>query len=420
MNILDLIVVFQILQIPSKRIEGCQKLAAMLKVKQVFIFVKDLEVDAFLPVIGTNQTLRNGLLWQQFFLQCETAGEASDILPVDDQELMVFAIADANKLCLLAFTGGSPDASSIILLKQLLPLLVGKLVDERIVISANGHAQAAREAVKKAQELNAALDKTHFQLKSAITTAEHEISQRIVAEAKLIEADRHKNNFLATLAHELRNPLSAISMAVELQEIMNSVPSGAAGDAHKTIKRQTIHLINLVNDLLDVSRLSQGQVSLRWGPVRIGDVIDAALEMTKQSIHRHNHTLQVDVEDPDLILTGDEARLAQIVCNLLENSAKYTPKNGRLHIDVKSDKDEVVISVSDNGIGITENAHEHLFSMFSQADKVDGRVAEGLGLGLSLVKKFVELHGGQVAVYSGGQGMGSVFTIRLPIKQILA
>lgn len=416
MNILDLIAVFQRIQVPSDRLEACKKLAGMLMVEQVLIFVKDVEIETFLPAVGTNQTLRKGLLWQEFLSTCEATGQATGALPVGDEELMIFAIADVNKLCILAFVDGIPEASTLVMLKHVLSLIASKLVDERIVITAIGHAQAAREAVKKAQELTASLDKNHYKLKNAMAIAEREIAQRIVAEAKLIDADRHKNNFLATLAHELRNPLSAISMAVEVQEMLNSTPSGAASDAQKTIKRQTNLLINLVNDLLDVSRVSQGKVCLRLKPVRIGDVIDTALEMTRQIIDNHCHSLHVNVENPDLMLIGDEARLAQIVCNLLENAAKYTPKNGQLNIDVKCDQHEVIISVKDNGIGITEKAHGHLFEMFSQADKVDGRVAEGLGLGLSLVKKFVELHHGQIAVYSEGNGLGSLFTIRLPTQ----
>jgi signal transduction histidine kinase len=416
MNISDLIAVFHTIQTPLKRIEGCDKLAAMLNVGQVLVFVKDLEVDVFLPAIGTNQTLRKGLIWQQFLKKCETDGQASQNLPVDDQELAVFAIADINKLCILAFADGVPDTASLVLLKQLLPLLAGKLVDERIVITANGHARAAREAVKNAQELNAALDKTHYQLKNAIATAEREISQRVIAEAKLIEADRHKNNFLATLAHELRNPLSAISMAIELQEMLDNNLASAAADAHRTIKRQTTHLINLVNDLLDISRVSQGKVSLKMTTVRIGDVIGAALEMTRQCIKDHAHVLHVSVEDPGLTIMADEARLAQIVCNLIDNAAKYTPRAGELAVSVTSDGDAVLIKVKDNGIGITEEARKNLFKIFSQADKVDGRVSEGLGLGLALVKEFVELHHGQISVHSEGQGKGSLFTVRLPAK----
>ncbi|MES2824820.1 MAG: HAMP domain-containing sensor histidine kinase [Pseudomonadota bacterium] len=421
MNIFDLIEVFQNIQTPSKRTEASQTLADMLNVQQVLVFVKDVEVEVFLPAIGTNQTLPKGFLWQKFLLECERSGQASNVLPIDEgKELTALGIADIDKRCILVFVDGEPDVSALNMMKHLLPFLAGKLIDERVVITANGHAQAAREAVGKAQELNAALNRKHYELKSAIATAEREISQRIIAENKLIEADRYKNNFLATLAHELRNPLGAITLAVELQEMLNNVAPGAATQAQQTIKRQTNHLTKLVNDLLDISGVAQGKISLRFQPVRIGDVIDAALEMTRAIIDSHNHMLQVSVAEPDLILVADEARLAQIVCNLLENAAKYTPKNGKLGIDVQNDQHEVIIKVSDNGIGITEEAYEQLFTMFSQADKVEGRVSEGLGLGLSLVKKFVELHHGQISVYSEGNKLGSVFSIHLPIHHEVA
>ncbi len=417
MNPSDLIAVFQRLQIPLRRAEAAQKLAEMVDVMHVLLFVKDIEVDAFLPAIGMPQTLPNGVLWQKFLLACAAGEQSSRVLPAPGEncDLPSFAIVDADKLCILVFVGRLPNKPSLEMIEQLLPLLAGKLTDERVVVAANGHAQAAREATKKAQEFNAALDKKQYQLKEAIYVAEKELAQRRIAENKLLEADRYKNNFLATLAHELRNPLGAISMAVELQDMLNFTPAGAAADAHNTIKRQTTHLINLVNDLLDVARVSQGKITLKYLPVRTGDFIDGALEMTRAIIVSHNHKLDINVADPDLMVMGDETRLAQIVGNLLENAAKYTPKNGEIKLDVANEHHDLVITISDNGIGISTHAREHLFAMFSQSERVDGRVAEGLGLGLTLVKSFVELHGGQISVASEGAGLGSKFTVRIPV-----
>lgn len=413
----QLLASFQRLQNLQSRSDAAAALATSAGAERVLLFVNDLEVKAFLPAVGMPQTLPDAAAWQKFLQECAQAGQASGVLtsPGKNASLPSFGIADADRLCILVFMGATPDAARTDEIRQLLPLLAGKLIDERVAVWATGHALAAREATRQAQELNAALEKIRFQLKESVAVAQQELAQRRLAENKLMEADRHKNNFLATLAHELRNPLGAISIAVELQEMLErGTLSGPAADARKTIKRQTALLTHMVNDLLDVSRVSQGKVALKREQVAIGDCVEAACDLVRSLMDTHQHALQVNLADPAFRICADFTRMTQIIGNLLENSAKYTPKGGRIVLDVKVDQDQLTIAVTDNGIGFRQEAHDHLFTIFSQSDRVEGRVADGLGIGLSLVKQFVELHGGEVFAASVGPGCGSVFTVRMP------
>ena len=233
-------------------------------------------------------------------------------------------------------------------------------------------------------------------------------------ERELRDVDRRKDEFLAILAHELRNPLGPIRSAVELLRHLDPYAPPAQENARQMIIRQTDHMVRLVEDLLDVSRISQGKIAVRKETLHLNKVVTAAIETADPAIQRGRHTLSVSLPEHDLCVEGDEVRLAQAVSNLLNNAAKFTPPGGRIGISVREDGGQAVVCVSDNGIGIDPKDADQIFSMFAQGRHTAERVQDGLGIGLSLVRTLVDLHGGTVSARSEGAGKGSTFEIRLP------
>ncbi len=237
-------------------------------------------------------------------------------------------------------------------------------------------------------------------------------------EAALQLADQRKNEFLAMLAHELRNPMAAISTALQLM-----TPHEAQSNARnrEMAKRQVQNLSRLVDDLLDVSRITRGMVELRKRPVSLETVIRGAVSAAEPALRARQHQLAVVVEPGDYGLEADATRLEQIVSNLLSNAAKYTEPGGRITVRLSSEETEgsraAVLRVSDTGRGVPPHMVDKIFDLFVQVEQGLDRAMGGLGLGLTLVRQLSELHGGQVSVYSAGVGQGSEFTVRLPLPQ---
>jgi PAS domain S-box-containing protein len=242
-----------------------------------------------------------------------------------------------------------------------------------------------------------------------------DISARKEMEALLRAADANKNQFLATLAHELRNPLSPIRNAAALLGVTGQNSAERQSHAREVIMRQVDHLAHLVDDLLDVARISEGKIVLRREEVKLGAVIEQAIETAGPLIAARGHHLEVEQPDCQVWVAGDPVRLAQSVGNLLHNAAKFTPKGGRIRLVLALDGEQVRISVIDNGIGIAEDNLPRIFGMFAQAAVPPDRAPEGLGIGLSLVSRLLEMHGGQLRAESPGIGMGSTFIVELPV-----
>jgi PAS domain S-box-containing protein len=244
-----------------------------------------------------------------------------------------------------------------------------------------------------------------------------DIDDLIHAQEALQEADRRKDEFLAMLGHELRNPLAPIRTAVQ---VMNRVVDPADPKqlwAREVIGRQVEHLVRLVDDLLDVSRIVQGKLTLNKVPVEVATVIEQAIETTQPLIEARHHAFTVVLPDEPIRVEGDSLRLAQVVANLLANAAKYTPEGGRIWLTVTCGHGEAVIAVRDTGEGIAGTLLPRLFEVFTQAERTLDRAQGGLGLGLTIVRNIVELHGGRVEAYSEGVGKGSEFVVRLPIHE---
>ncbi len=240
---------------------------------------------------------------------------------------------------------------------------------------------------------------------------ERELRKRIEA---LDAADRQKDEFLAMLAHELRNPLAPMRNALHLLKMPHADPP-MVQHARAIMDRQLSHLVRLVDDLLDVSRIVRGKVELRRELVDLRGVVQRAVETAQPSLDAHGHRLQADLPDEPVWVHADVVRLAQAIANLLTNAAKYTDPAGRVSLLVGVQDDRAVVTVRDTGVGIPPDMLPRVFDLFVQGDRSLERSQGGLGIGLTLVERLVELHDGRVSAYSAGQGQGSEFTVRLPL-----
>lgn len=241
-----------------------------------------------------------------------------------------------------------------------------------------------------------------------------DITERKLAEERLAESNRRKDEFLAMLAHELRNPLAPIRNSVEVlqgPEITDTIRS----KCHDMISRQVTHMARLLDDLLDMSRITRGTLELRKERFHFGDVIRHAVETIEPIMGSKGQHLTVDVRENPLI-DADAARLAQVFCNLLHNAAKYTPADGSIDLVAAAESEDIIVTVRDTGMGVPADMLPKIFEAFVQVDRPLDRLGGGLGIGLTLAQRLVEMHGGAVEAASGGPGAGSAFTVRLPAR----
>lgn len=247
---------------------------------------------------------------------------------------------------------------------------------------------------------------------------QYQIRDQLIEQQKtdeaLRQADKRKDEFLAMLAHELRNPLAAIRTGVE---VAARVPGDAqrGGRMVEMIDRQSRILVKLIDELMDVSRISTGKVALHMAKLDLRAVLESGLESGQTSFDVSRHDVRLDLPAGPVWVMGDAARLSQVVGNLLNNACKYTPDGGTIVVALTEEESEAVVRVADNGVGIAPNLLEEVFEMFTQVDRTLDRARGGLGLGLSLVRRLTELHGGTVIAESRGIGQGSTFTVRLPV-----
>jgi signal transduction histidine kinase/CheY-like chemotaxis protein len=274
-------------------------------------------------------------------------------------------------------------------------VLLERPVHIRSMVSA---VQAALRARLRQYELRNQLDQTH--------AANQELQQQA----------RAKDDFLATLSHELRNPLSALTTAAHLLD-RGSLDAKADVMAKQIVKRQTGLMSRLLDDLLDVSRITRGKLEIRTSPIEVSSIIESAIETVQPLLNRKGHAFSVSLPDRDVIIEADAVRLAQVLANLLTNAAKYTEPQGRVELAVERQADAVEFRVRDNGIGIPPESRGEIFKMFAQLSPAIDRSEGGLGIGLALAKGLVDLHGGTIDVRSDGYGHGSEFIVRIPIAE---
>ncbi len=240
-----------------------------------------------------------------------------------------------------------------------------------------------------------------------------DITERKQMEAALREADRAKDEFLATLSHELRNPLAPLRNSLHL--LRQAGAGGRLEPIHEMMERQVNHLVRLVDDLMETSRIARGSFELRREPIELQAVLRNALETSEPLIAAAQHRLSVSLPGAPIVLEADPVRLAQVFANLLNNAARYTPPGGAVSVAARREGGEAVVEVSDTGEGIDPAELPRLFEMFSQGERTSRRSQGGLGIGLALVRRLLEMHGGNVRAESAGRDRGSRFTVRLPL-----
>ncbi len=231
---------------------------------------------------------------------------------------------------------------------------------------------------------------------------------------QLHDADRHKNEFLAMLGHELRNPLTPIRNAAELLRRVGPDPE-RLNWAQGVIERQVKHLARLVDDLLDVSRITRGKIELKQEPLEVSEAIRTAVEISKPLLESRGHSFTISAPAGPLWIKADPGRIAQVLGNLLNNAARYTPEGGTISLTAVQEDNDVVFRVLDDGTGISSDMLSNIFDLFAQGERPPNSHHDGLGVGLTLVRHLVDLHGGSVKVFSAGPNKGSEFVVRLPL-----
>jgi signal transduction histidine kinase len=333
---------------------------------------------------------------------------------------------------LTGYQVGAVDYVSIPVVPEILRSKVAVLVElylkrrelrelNRTLAQANERLAAANttlqaEKTRELETLNRVLQRANTELEQANRTLQSEVAERARVEQALKEADRHKDEFLAMLAHELRNPLAPILNAVQLIR-KKPLADPQLLWSRDVIERQLAHLTRLVDDLLDVSRITRGKINLAREPVEVASLIARAVETVQPLIVERGHQFTLDVPKEPIRVFGDPLRLTQALGNVLGNAAKYTEKSGRINLAVAQSQGVVEIRVRDTGIGIPTPLLPMIFDMFTQLNHQTGRLQGGLGIGLALVRKLLEMHGGTVTAASDGDGQGSEFLITLPVMQ---
>ena len=393
---LDLVVA---LFAPGDRAPRARSLAAHVGVEDVVVLVWDAEVGAAVPAPGFPQTLRGGPAWRAFAAQAaRTQRLAANVdLPLGAERAALALSSDGLVLVLLgdAARASSADLDVVV---RMLPALAQTIRAERRALLAEAHAVDAADAAERARTLASALEGAR--------------AESAKLNAELREEHRRKDDFLAMLAHELRNPLAPLTTSIGL--LRRHATDGPTAERHLGImSRQVAQLSRLVEDLLDVSRVSLGRIQLRRARCSLVDVVQDAVEINRPLLDARRHRLHVDVATTTS-LDVDATRLTQVFANLVHNAAKYTDAGGHIVVASREELGDVVVQVADDGIGMSADVVPRVFDLFAQAPVALDRAQGGLGIGLTLVRALVELHGGSVSAQSPGIGRGSTFTVRLP------
>ena len=282
-----------------------------------------------------------------------------------------------------------------------------------------GHPDSARFRERDARLVEGVAAQAAIAIDNArlYESAQAQLATRERAEASLRDSDRRKDEFLATLAHELRNPLAPVRTAAHLLAQAAHDPARVAW-ASEVIQRQVGHMGRLLEDLMDVARITRGRLTLQPQDVSLGDIVRSALESVQDAIDARGHVLEVDMPAPDAPVRLDPVRMSQVLSNLLANAAKYTDRGGRITLSARIEGSDAVLRVADTGIGLEPDRIDSIFDMFSQREEALSRAEGGLGIGLALVRGLVELHGGRVQASSEGPGKGSAFTVRVPAGHV--
>ena len=388
----------------AERRGAAAALAARTGAEALFLFVEDEDVDALLPAPGVPQTIAGGPEWRAFLKEARAPGLHRGIVAYPSPTRRVAAIACSGSGVALVFVGAECDPVGVETVCVMLPLVGSTLRAEHAVAVANGELDVAREDARHAGALAKALDTARADL-------ERQAKSLVEARGRAEEATRAKDEFLAMLGHELRNPLAPMMTALQLVRI-----KGNASREHEVLERQVTQLMRLVDDLLDVSRIARGKVELRKEHFELATVAARAVEIASPLLERKRQSLTVDVAPEGMPVEGDSDRLAQVFSNLLTNAAKYSDANTRVTFTAERKDDTAIVRVKDEGIGIEPHMLDAVFETFTQQTQSTDRSEGGLGLGLAIVRNLVTLHGGTVVALSEGRGKGSEFVVTLPLS----
>jgi len=270
------------------------------------------------------------------------------------------------------------------------------------------------EKARELEALNDSLRMANNELENRNAQLQSEVAERVRVEKRLVEQDRRKDEFLATLAHELRNPLASVSNGINAFKLAY----GAPGTLHEVMARQVALLVRLIDDLLDVARIRRGKLTLKESRTTLYAVVESAIETITPLLMNGSHELSVERKTADVVLYVDHERLSQVFSNLINNAAKYSDPGAPITMVLDRADADVEIGVIDRGIGLSSDQQEWIFDLFAQVDTTLERARGGLGIGLTLSRNIVEMHGGQLRVESGGLGQGSCFTVRLPVPDL--
>jgi signal transduction histidine kinase/CheY-like chemotaxis protein len=381
---------------PATRREATHALAQALGARELLLFVQDPELGAFLPAPGQPQTLPHGRQLQAWLRTC---GDMPACAELDLGGTNVWATATLTGGCAFVLLAARacefPHELAVAM-----PVLAAALRAQQMLRLEVAAAADAREIAARAHELARALD--------AARAAAADSNRQLQAE------HAQKDQFLAMLAHELRNPLAPMTSAVEILRRIAAPGDDRVTRQVNVIGRQLQQLTHLVDDLLDVSRVSRGLIELRRETLPLNDVLAAAMDSSRPLIESRQHTLLAGHIAADVLVEADAVRLTQVFANLLNNSAKYTPPGGIIRLNAALHEDEVEVRITDNGAGIPRDMLASIFDLFTQVPGSLDRAPGGLGIGLTLVRTLVQLHGGQVHAESDGPGAGSTFAVTLP------
>ena len=388
------------LAVAEGRSKAAVAVAAALGCDSLALFVRDASLGGvLLPAPGMPKTFAGGPQWRALLAACASPGRHQALvdLPVGSEQPAT-AVSDVGVVAILL--GGAPDESGLKVLGAELPLLGALLQTEQAMKIGAAEATEARDAASRAHTLARALDTSR--------AASARLNQQLRREHE------RKDEFLAMLAHELRNPLAPLVNSIEiLRRVELSAP--LAQRQIDVMQRQLGQLTHLVNDLLDVSRVSRGLIELRREVLPLSQVIEVAVDAVRPALEARKHRLLILGGEAPLYVNGDRVRLTQVFANLLQNAVKYTDPGGALTISLTPDGARVSVMVRDSGVGIPSDMLSRVFDLFTQVPVGLDRAQGGLGIGLTLVRTLVELHGGHVSAHSVGLGQGSTFTVSLPL-----
>ena len=390
-------------------------LAAHLQAVAFVALVEDADVGALVPAVGFPQTLPGGPAWRTFLSSLTSPGLHHGTVTYPTRDIPVPAMAWSASQSVMIFIGPDCDVPMVRSLETVIPLLSSILRAEQAAFSAAGELRVAQDHARQAEALAAALDTARADGEDALQQLARQTRALAAAHARAEDAVRAKDEFLAMLGHELRNPLSPILTALQLMRM-----NGQASWEQEVIERQVSNLKNLVDDLLDVARITGGKIDLRRERIELSAVATRAIELASPLLERKQQTLVVDIPAQGLLIDGDPFRLAQVFANLLTNAAKYSDAGSRVEFAASCAGDRVQVRVRDHGIGLEPEMLDRVFELFVQqrqsADRSDG----GLGLGLAIVRSLLSLHGGTVRAQSQGKGFGSEFIVDLPVAESAA